>query len=103
MPGGKGPDPAEFEPDVVVGDDDAPSRVETPQPAKGKPEALAATDARDPNGVIKEQDGESKESDRASTPVELPPEVRLRLRRLEKLEPKYTGTRRLETFLYDYR
>jgi hypothetical protein len=79
---GEGPDPAEFDPDFVIGEDDEqPSRAGTPRP-KEKAEA-----GDGPSDEVKEKTEEEKGP---AAPAQ-PPDVVLRLRRLEKLEPKYTG------------
>lgn len=82
MPTGKGPDPAEFDPEFVIGEeDDENSRAGTPRP-KEKAEA-----GESPTGNGKE----GAENPKDTSPPALSPEIRARLRRLEKLEPKYTG------------
>ena len=94
-PAGKGPDPSEFDPEFVIGeDDDQPSRAATPRPKEKAP----AADAVGENGDEKKEDsqaaqgeGEAEAPEKAEQPPEIPPEVKLRLRRLDKLEPKYTG------------
>jgi hypothetical protein len=101
------PDPAVFEAAFVIDDTDdttTPSRVATPALADkegktGKAIAdAAATGATDssPNG----DNGETGAEQPAKTaptalPVssDLPPEVRARLRKLEKLEKTYPGSR----------
>jgi hypothetical protein len=91
IPTGKGPDPAEFEPEFVVGDDDSvagdgESRSGTPVPktknekGEGEEEPLA-DDAAEKKPEI--------EVPRQST--ELPTEVRVKLRKLDKLESRYQG------------
>lgn len=88
-PTGKGPDPSEFEPEFVIGEDDEqPSRSGTPRP-KEKAEATEAATGSDKG---KEDDGRAADAEeKAPSPSELPSEVQTRLRKLDKLEPKYTG------------
>lgn len=87
-PSGKGPDPSEFDPDFVIGeDDDQPSRVGTPRP---KEKADASDEAH--GGKEKDGDGTAPAAEeKAASAPDIPPEVQTRLRRLDKLEPKYSG------------
>lgn len=85
-PAPKGPDPSEFDPEFVIGDEhDMPSRTVTPRPHEKAPPAEAPT-----------RNGEEPPSAAAGTevegPLEIPPHIQTRLRKLDKLEPKYTGT-----------
>lgn len=86
---GKGPDPSEFDPEFVIGDDeDQPSRTATPRP-KEKEEA-----AEEISTTAKEKDEASQATaveEKAVPPPDIPPEVKTRLRKLDKLEPKYSG------------
>lgn len=90
----RGPDPAEFDPDVVVGEDEL-SRSTTPRPPNDKDDSAQQQSTE--NGDAAKGDKEDAEAARdaksaASTASnELPTEVRVRLRKLEKLEPKYSG------------
>ncbi len=107
MPIGKEVDPSEFEPEFVIGEEGdtstQPSRVPTPaQPAM----ALTSAPAPSTNlevettSEIKEtgsstpelkKDGVDVANQAPATPQELPMDVRQRLRKLERLEPKYSG------------
>ena len=91
MPTGKGPDPSEFDPEFVIGEEEEqPSRSSTPRPK----EKAETTDSIAGNGKEKEKedDGQIAAADRkASPPPEITPEVQVRLRKLDKLEPKYSG------------
>jgi hypothetical protein len=91
LPTGKGPDPSEFDPEFVIGEEEEqPSRSSTPRPK----EKAETTDSIAGNGKEKEKedDGQIAAADRkASPPPEIPPEVQIRLRKLDKLEPKYSG------------
>jgi hypothetical protein len=88
-PTGKGPDPSEFDPEFVIGEDEEqPSRTGTPKPK----EKVETTDAPSSTEKEKEADGEATGADeKAASPPEIPPEVQTRLRKLDKLEPKYSG------------
>lgn len=87
----KGPDPAEFEPEFVVGDLDVPSRSGTPRPALTRSES-ATKQAAEPKEDLRD-DGEKSEKTApdnvVETPQELPTDVRVKLRKLEKLESRY--------------
>jgi len=86
VPSGKGPDPSEFDPEFVIGEDDEqPSRTGTPRP-KEKAEAVETVSEEKGEDESKGADGEAK----PQTP-EIPPETQARLRKLDKLEPKYSG------------
>jgi len=73
----------------VVGDEDEqPSRAGTPRPKEKAHSSEGATE----NGSDKKEDDKDAETDEKpdKTP-EIPPEIQTRLRKLDKLEPKYTG------------
>ncbi|KAK3044785.1 hypothetical protein LTS18_000360, partial [Coniosporium uncinatum] len=91
--GRKGPDPATFEPEFVIGDDDTSaniSRAGTPMP-KSTSDATATPQVKENGAAAKTAEGETQEvpSDSPAPAAELSPEVQSKLRRLEKLEPKY--------------
>ncbi|KAK7558054.1 hypothetical protein IWX92DRAFT_64126 [Phyllosticta citricarpa] len=92
-PNAKGPDPAEFDPEFVVGEDEM-SRSTTPKPADDKDETAQAA-APTENGNVSKGEQESSDSKQyvggSAASAELPMETRMRLRKLEKLEPKYSG------------
>jgi hypothetical protein len=84
-PAGKGPDPSEF----VIGDEeDQPSRASTPRP---KEKAHSGEGASEDGSEKKEDDKEAVADEKSDKTPDIPPEVQLRLRKLHKLEPKYTG------------
>ena len=98
LPAGRGPDPSEFDPEFVIGEgDDQPSRTGTPKPKEQAPAAETTTTAED--GSEKKEDSEkpTDTDEKSEKPPEIPPEVQTRLRRLDKLEPKYV------TLLSSYR
>jgi hypothetical protein len=86
----RGADPSEFETNFVIDDEaEEPSRVGTPATMDEK-EPLKAEDgvpaqAGSVNGTEKGGDVEESPS------IELPPDVRAKLRKLEKLESRYQG------------
>lgn len=104
--GATNPDPAVFEAAFVI-DDDEPSRSSTPLPpseqkekrpqngdSKGDGDPITGEDK---DSEKKGTDGQTLEGDKpvpppkpAATP-ELPPDVRAKLRKLEKLEATYPG------------
>lgn len=90
----KGPDPSEFEPDFVIDGDSTPSRSTTPRPVQGKGEDATANGVPAPvapESNDKKSQGTDGEKDATTTPLELPTDVRVKLRKLEKLESKYYG------------
>lgn len=89
-PAGKGPDPSEFDPEFVIGEeDDQPTPVATAQPKEEAPPADAGTENGE--GNKDEEAVPAKVEEKPEQPPEIPPEIKQRLRRLDKLEPKYTG------------
>lgn len=88
---GKGPDPAEFEPEFVIADSEPPSRAGTPRPALNRSESSTKETARD-NEEARTGDGQPEKppyDDASATPQELPTDIRVKLRKLEKLESRY--------------
>jgi hypothetical protein len=98
-PTGKGPDPSEFDPEFVIGEEDEqPSRSGTPKPKEKAPAAEGAADEGSDEKKESEAQttGEDKPdtadtTEKAEKAPEVPAEVKTRLRRLDKLEPKYFG------------
>ncbi|MCJ1356291.1 MAG: hypothetical protein MMC33_006285 [Icmadophila ericetorum] len=87
----KGPDPAEFEPEFVVGDEDTPTRSGTPLPGPVKGDVStnqAAGEKLDTAGEGQSSQ-EPAESGASSSAPELPMDVRVKLRKLDKLESRY--------------
>ncbi|KAK2802901.1 hypothetical protein FQN51_004164 [Onygenales sp. PD_10] len=85
----KGPDPAEFDAEFVVGDDETSSRTSTPvQPADGGPESNNFAESEGKRSVDTTRKNSMAEEP-GQTPPELPTEVRVKLRRLDKLEGRY--------------
>lgn len=102
--GAANPDPAVFEAAFVI-DDDEPSRATTPRPPTEEkaPQNGDSSDKADTgagNGKETENNGGDEDQSEADRPVpppkpvaapELSPELRARLRKLEKLEATYPG------------
>ncbi|KAK5274963.1 Golgin imh1 [Exophiala xenobiotica] len=104
----KGPDPAQFEPEFAIGDDESagPSRVATPKPdvkneAAQETETEAVAIEGDGQGIKKETEDSARASTDGKPPdsnggthlpirsQELPTEVRVKLRKLDRMEVKY--------------
>ena len=102
------PDPAVFEEAFVIDDSDEPSRTGTPKPpvpekdAPSQNEAAATNDGDGPDAQHAGKDGSAdnaNEKSAGSTVGEksssqsqaVPPEIRQKLRKLEKLEATYPG------------
>jgi hypothetical protein len=94
--GARGPDPSVFEGTFVIEDDsEEPSRSGTPAIPEMKPEvigekgATAETTGADEGEVVNEK---AVILPKPSTTTDLPPDVRSKLRKLDKLEARYQGT-----------
>lgn len=89
-----GPDPTEFEPRFVIEDDDTPSRASTPRPILDKAQDGTPDEPLNEKATSVEEQQASEnitEGNEAAKTPELPPDVRLKLRKLEKLESRYQG------------
>lgn len=103
----RGPDPKEFEPEFAIGDDEGSSRsgtprVETPDVTSEVTTPGEADRAAQPEAKTTADDAKESSSQDAPVedkPVELPPDVKARLRRLDKLESRYQG--KLDTLRRD--
>ncbi|MCJ1281390.1 hypothetical protein MMC26_000709 [Xylographa opegraphella] len=90
----KGPDPKEFEPEFVIEDEDVISRAGTPRPVHVKDgesqsgEAVAEKSAA-PDGERQPEEDRGSEKVSQVAALELPSEVRVKLRKLERLESRY--------------
>ena len=90
----KGPDPAEFEPEFVI-DDDATSRSATPRSGTPRPAddrngtPVAGRSTREDANPDTSEAGTTADEPRLSS--DLPTDVRVKLRKLEKLESRYHG------------
>ncbi|KAK0105260.1 hypothetical protein ONS95_004352 [Cadophora gregata] len=89
----RGPDPSEFENAFVIEDEsEGPSRVGTP--AIGDEKSPQSADTMTPATSVSGEGGEkageaSADAPAVPVPVELPPDVRTKLRKLEKMESRY--------------
>lgn len=89
----KGPDPSEF----VIDDEEAPNRMSTPKPPpKDNDEPSADTAEPQANKEDAAPSGDAPTQEKSAelkSTGELPQDVRLKLRKLEKLESRYHGER----------
>lgn len=91
----RGPDPKEFEAEFTIGDDESirsgTPRADTPEPAS---EVSAPNEGESQMAEGKPAETPEKETGETETkeaPAVLPPDVRAKLRRLDKLESRYHG------------
>lgn len=88
----RGPDPTEFEAEFAIGDDEDSSRSDTPRlnvtPPSENQNTENATEEKHPEPSEKEAASEPQLN---QLPSELPPEIRAKLRRLDKMESRYRG------------
>ena len=98
----KGPDPSEFDADLAIDDESLPSGTGTPNPPAGSNgefeggQAAREKPAVMANGADEAEDWKppvqgGKQDDGQPAPPELPMDVRVKLRKLEKLESRYQG------------
>ena len=95
----KGPDPADFEPEFVIGDTDTPSRSGTPRPTHEKEQTGSSEASTDGVGEGSDEQSKGKANNDEGAPIELPTDVRVKLRKLDKLESKYHGSWRIRLCL----
>jgi chromosome segregation ATPase len=96
-PAEKSPDPTEFEQAFSIGGDDSnlPSRVGTPRPdgQAQDPTAAFPDNASTADTLVENNSKGTHETDTVATPQprlpDLPQEIRVKLRKLERLESKY--------------
>ncbi|KAI4259784.1 MAG: hypothetical protein LQ352_000590 [Teloschistes flavicans] len=89
---GRGPDPSEFEPESVIDDLDVPSESTTPRSVPPRPDSATEDVVRALSKQARDsEDGQTKAQPDAKPVVsqELPTDVRVKLRKLEKLEIRY--------------
>jgi len=92
---GKGPDPSEF----VIEDEDAPSRAVTPRPVEGDGKGTDVKAGQASKGEEKHQENDESAKEKATEKAvasdhgELPQDIQLKLRKLQKLESRYHGKR----------
>lgn len=89
----KGPDPSEFEPENVTGNEDVPIKSGTPRPAQRKDGVNTANDgpSEEPSTSNNEEVDRTSATDSILVSQELSTDVRVKLRKLENLESKYSG------------
>ena len=85
----RAPDPADFEPEFVIGESETPSRSGTPRPIseteqKGLSDPLTEGSSETSEGRLQEKPGAN-----GAASSELPTDIRVKLRKLDKLESKY--------------
>ena len=90
----KGPDPSEFEPEFVIEDEEVITRATTPQPGQAEKQENLGNDGPtsshpDTDAPSTAQKGDDSQAQPASP--DLPTEVRVKLRKLERLETRYQG------------
>lgn len=88
-------DPSEFEPESIAESEDTPSRSESPRPIQKIGEAASADETAKMEGskvAIAIKEGKIDSPDNAITSQELPTDIRVKLRKLDKLESRYNGT-----------
>lgn len=91
-PPSKGPDPADFDPEFVIEDDDL-SRSGTPRPPVDRNGGAAAEKASEggPRESRLDNNEAAASTDEPRTSSDLPTDVRAKLRKLDKLESRYHG------------
>ena len=98
----KGPDPSQFEPEFVIEDEDVISRAATPRPIQVKDGEAQSGETAAEKPAVADMDRrreEHRDSEKAQQEVasEIPTDVRVKLRKLERLESRYQGIRNLIT------
>ena len=68
-----------------------PSRSGTPRPTEPKTQTSASESTQDSNPDVTNGTTQEKSATKDSAAVELPTDVRVKLRKLDKLESKYHG------------
>ncbi|KAL9062242.1 MAG: hypothetical protein Q9157_009096, partial [Trypethelium eluteriae] len=92
---GRGPDPSEFDPEFVIGSE-TPSRTNTPQikedvdPLQSKSVSQPAGEDASRGDEKKEGETQEQSQEHAQQQPELSADIKARLRKLEKLEPRYS-------------
>ena len=90
-----GTDPSEFEPEIVIEDEEEPDNATTLGQGNNMTEKIGDEGSlekpafADRNGDPKEKTAEAKPT--VKSPTELPTDIRVKLRKLEKLESRYQG------------
>jgi hypothetical protein len=89
----RGPDPKEFEqPEFLIEDEDGSSRAVSPRPPeKAEEEGIAGRTSESAESQGQVGNSAEKASEKLAA-LELPTDVRAKLRKLDKLESRYQGT-----------
>lgn len=87
----RGPDPKEFEADFAIGDEEGSTRSGTPQPESTAPSDAGATEENNNEGTKAPVEEGAATTGTNQSPSELPPEIRAKVRRLDKMETRYHG------------
>ena len=86
----KGPDPKEFEQAFLIDDDEGSTRAGTPQPSEEKQlQDNVETDDAQGTPIALSKASAGPISNPTTAAAELPPDVKIKLRKLERLEPKW--------------
>ncbi|MCJ1476995.1 hypothetical protein MMC13_005666 [Lambiella insularis] len=89
----KGPDPKDFEPEFLIEDEDIVNGTEAPKPVELRDDGTPATEATTfsvlQNGEHRSDKEKSLEQTGIDASQELPTDVQVRLRKLERLESRY--------------
>lgn len=103
----RGPDPAEFDAEFVVGDEGSSGAVSRSASGRGTPVVEGEGEKeKERTGEEGREAGHAREKSAASlapmspTGWELPTEVRVKLRRLDKLEGRYQGRLFLQSWVF---
>ena len=89
-----GPDPSEFESELVLDGEDVPNRSETPKPIpRGDGITTESESSKEEKSGLSSIGNEENPAvaDGISSSQGLPTDVRVKLRKLDKLESKYHG------------
>lgn len=76
----------------MIGDDEAPSRSGNPRPAEPKRQTSSTESPPDSNTEAADSAAQEKQGLSESVTIELPTDVRVKLRKLDKFESKYHGS-----------
>ena len=87
----RGPDPKEFEADFAIGDEEGSARSGTPQAESTAPSDAGATEDNNNEGTKAPVEEGAATTGTNQSPSELPPEIRAKVRRLDKMETRYHG------------
>lgn len=91
-PSQRGRDPSDFDPEIVIDDESLPNYGEsTASQTAGEKPAVIANGSDEAEDSKRSVQGGSQDDDQPAPP-ELPTDVRVKLRKLEKLESRYQGS-----------